>query len=196
MQTKHGVNSTSGGWLFWPSICYRRMPSSLRTTRTQTAPTTRRKGTRSFPGVHAADDTCPGPSIFAVFSSVTCELGCLSPTRASGGRSSDGERAKQQKPLGSQASWFPRKLLIKSTTKAAAGGEFRKNNIEVFLSLYIIYTIRFILNSKKFQKKSARPPKMGQIVKRKSHKAQMGRLVGPVPYFYCVDWWSGSVWSK
>ena len=36
------------------------MPSSLRTTRTQPAPTTRRKGTRSFPGLHAADDTCPG----------------------------------------------------------------------------------------------------------------------------------------
>ena len=36
------------------------MPSSLRTTRTQPAPTTRRKGPRSFPGLHAADDTCPG----------------------------------------------------------------------------------------------------------------------------------------
>ena len=35
------------------------MPSSLRTARTHTAPTTRRKGTGSFPGLHAADDTCP-----------------------------------------------------------------------------------------------------------------------------------------
>ena len=60
LQTKHGANSTSGGRLFGPSTRYRRMPSSLRTTRTQPAPTTRRKGTRSFPGLHAADDTCPG----------------------------------------------------------------------------------------------------------------------------------------
>ena len=62
LQTKHGANSTSGGRLFGPSTRYRRMPSSLRTTRTQPAPTTRRKGTRSFPGLHAADDTCPGLS--------------------------------------------------------------------------------------------------------------------------------------
>ena len=40
--------------------CYRRMPSSLRTTRTQTAPTTRHKGTRSLPGLHAADEICLG----------------------------------------------------------------------------------------------------------------------------------------
>ena len=53
---------TSGRRLFGPSTRYRRMPSSLRTTRTQPAPTTRRKGTRSFPGLHAADDTCPGLS--------------------------------------------------------------------------------------------------------------------------------------
>jgi hypothetical protein len=31
----------------------------LRTTRTQTAPTTRRKGTRSFPGLQAVNNTCP-----------------------------------------------------------------------------------------------------------------------------------------
>ena len=62
LQTKHGANSTSGGRLFGPSTRYRRMPSSLRTMRAHTAPTTRRKGTRSFPGLHAADDTCPGLS--------------------------------------------------------------------------------------------------------------------------------------
>ena len=60
MQTKHGPNSSSAGRLLWHPTCYRRMPSSLRTTRTQTAPTTRRKGTRSFPGLHAVDDICPG----------------------------------------------------------------------------------------------------------------------------------------
>ncbi len=46
--------------MFWHPTCYRRMPSSLRTTRTQTAPTTRHKGTRSFPGLHAADEICLG----------------------------------------------------------------------------------------------------------------------------------------
>ena len=139
--------------------CYRRMPSSLRTTRTQTAPTTRHKGTRSFPGLHAADELCPD-----ILAGV-----CIRYMRV-------------RVPVAHKGEWRPKRRAASKTTKAAAGGEFRKNNIEVFLSLYIIYTIRFILNSKKFQKKSARPPKMGQIVKRKSHKAQMGSLVGPVPY--------------
>ena len=80
------------------------MPSSLRTTRTQPAPTTRRKGTRSFPGLRTADDTCPG-LLAGVFI----------------------RHMRVMMPVAHESEWRPnRGGQASKTTKAAAGGEFQK----------------------------------------------------------------------
>ncbi len=83
------------------------------------------------------------PAYWPAFASVTCELGCLSPTRASGGRSEQNNKSRRR-------------------------GEFRKNNIEVFLYIYIIYiyiynyhiTTKFISIPKKNPREPSENPKM------------------------------------
>ena len=70
------------------------MPSSLRTTRTQTAPTTRHKGTRSFPGLHAADEICPGILAGVCIRYMRVRM----PVAHKGEWRPNGEQAKQQKP--------------------------------------------------------------------------------------------------
>ena len=116
------------------------MPSSLRTTRTQTAPTTRRKGTRSFPGLHAVDDICPG-----ILAGV-----CIRYMRV-------------RMPVAHKGEWRPkqRRRRRAKQQKPPAGDEFRKNNIDVFYLFYYIYIyypttfllsyyfLKFIPNSQK-----------------------------------------------
>ena len=76
------------------------------------------KGTKSFPGLHAADEICIG-----ILAGV-----CIRYMRV-------------RMPVAHKGEWRPNGGRASKTTKAAAGGEFRKNNIEVFFYfiIYILY---------------------------------------------------------
>ena len=122
--------------------CYRRMPSSLRTTRTKTAPTTRRKGTRSFPGLHAVDDICPG-----ILAGV-----CIRYMRV-------------RMPVAHKGEWRPkqRRRAHEQNNKSRRRGRIRKNNIEIlYLYMYII-----LLNSYSIPKKVRAPSENGSNSQKK-----------------------------
>jgi hypothetical protein len=59
-------------------------------------------------------------------------------------------------PVAHKGEWRPKRRRASKTTKAAAGGEFRKNNIEVFFYLYIYIIHIILLNLYSIQRKSAR----------------------------------------
>ena len=124
------------------------MPSSLRTARTHTAPTTRRKGTSSFPGLHAADDTCP-----SILAGVFIRY------------------MRDRTPVAHKGEWRPKQRRTSKTTNAAARGGFRKiyRSLILFYYIYIyilllllpllllLNSVKFILNSKTSPRE---PPKM------------------------------------
>ena len=122
--------------------CYRRMPSSLRTTRTQPAPTTRHRGTRSFPGLHAVDDIC-----LSILAGV-----CIRYMRV-------------RMPVAHKGEWRPKRA---KQQKPPQGANSKKYNRSLLLSLYIyIYTIHITLilhyqslYSIPKKKVRANPPKM------------------------------------
>ena len=135
LQTKHGANSSSGDRLFLTSA-----PATVG-CRVACAPRARnrrrpRVGRERYRSPACTPRTKHASAYWPAFASVTCELGCLSPTRASGGRTTAASS--------------------KQNNKSRRRGEFRKNNIEVFFYLYIYIIHIILLNLYSSQKKSAR----------------------------------------